>query len=426
MPNFKDYSIKVKLILVFIVFKVLPLVLLFIISYSGFLEIDRLLQKKSELIAKESERAIRNTTDLTIRDSIEALDRKSQESLEYKTYKIAQQVADFLKNRDEDILFLAQQPHIDERTLQKFYNSKKRAVYVPAEYYYDDKSNKWLPKHPHSKTRHDEKAEIGENAKEFHKAEPIKMNTQIIPIYKEITFYDKEGKEIYKISTIDRKLKDISDKNNTYCKAEEYYTKSLGLRKGEIYVSKVIGAYVPSPIIGTFTKKKCKKAGIKFEPQKYGYAGAENPAGKKFEGIVRFVTPVYQHGKLEGYLTLALDHHHLMDFTDYVDPLSVRPLDIPDAGKGNYAFMWDSDFQSISHPRDYFIAGYDPKTGKKVPGWIDRSLEEKFEKSGEKNLNMFLKRQPWFLDQSLDKKPNILQLKAGRIPLDCRYLNFAP
>jgi diguanylate cyclase (GGDEF)-like protein len=187
----------------------------------------------------------------------------------------------------------------------------------------------------------------------------------------------------------------------------------------------VIGEYVPSVVIGKFTKEKAKKLHVKFEPTKYGYAGIENPVGKKFEGIIRFVTPVYKNSKLLGYLTLALDHHHIMDFTDYINPTSPQKYDISDASSGNYAFMWSNDFECISHPRDYFIIGYD-KNGKKVPGWIDAELEKKYEASKYKDLNQFLKTQPIFFNQSLKKKPNLKQLKIGQVGLDCKYLNFAP
>jgi len=129
---------------------------------------------------------------------------------------------------------------------------------------------------------------------------------------------------------------------------------------------------------------------------------------------------------LTGYLSLALDHQHIMNYTDYVDPLSSKVLDIPDASSGNYAFLWDKDFSCISHPRDYFIVGYDAKNGEKVAGWIDSSLANKFKDSNTSNLNNFLEKQPLFFEQSLKKKPNIEQVKNGKIGLDCKYLNFAP
>ncbi|WP_458699996.1 EAL domain-containing protein [Sulfurospirillum sp. 1307] len=425
MAHFNDYSIKTKLVIVFIVFKILPLLLLAAIGLFSFLEIDKLLHKSSSQIITKSTKSIKNTTDLTIQDSIKALDRKSQEMLENKTYEIANKVAEFLKQRDQDILFLSKQT-INPTVLKNFYDRKSREIYVPISYHYDERLDKWLPNETTKEKTKKEFAILKDNKREFHKVVLKKINKKSIPIYKEITYFDVNGEEIYKISSIDKKLKNISIKQNTYCKAENYYEEALKLKEGEIYVSKVIGAYVPSPIIGSFTKEKTKKANIKFEPQKYAYAGAENPVGKKFEGIVRFVTPVYRDKKLQGYLTLALDHEHLMNFTDFVNPTGTMPLDISDASKGNYAFMWSADFKAISHPRDYFIVGYDPKTGEMVPGWIDLDFAKKFKKSGMKDLNKFLQKQPLFYNQSLKKKPNLEQVKIGQVGLDCRYLNFAP
>ncbi len=117
-----------------------------------------------------------------------------------------------------------------------------------------------------------------------------------------------------------------------------------------------------------------------------------------------------------------------MEFTDTFNPLSNhKELDISDASNGNYAFMWDYEGRNISHPRDYFIVGFDSRTGKRVPGWISKSLSEEFDNSYEKDLDKFLEKYPKFHEQSLSKKPNIKQLKEkGEIGLDCRYLNFAP
>lgn len=425
MFRFKDYSIKLKLIIIFIVFKVLPLILLAFIGISSFMEIDKLLQQSSTNIIKQSQSSIENTTKTAISDSITALDKKSQAILEDKSVIIANEVANFLKQRDKDILFLSKLK-IDKKTLVQFYKQKTGEVFIPAKYIYNKSDDRWVTDANEKPQVSKQTAEVKDNSKEFHKIVKQKSNKKLIPIYKEITFYKPNGKEIYKISSIDTTLKNISDKFNTYLHAEDYFKEAKKLKPNEIYVSKVIGEYIPSPVIGSFTKAKAEKKSIAFEPKKYAYAGKENPVGRKFEGIIRFVTPVYRHSKLQGYLTLALDHRHIMDFTDFKNPLLPGNLSIPDASNGNYAFMWNNNFECISHPRDYFIVGYDAKTGKKVPGWIDASLAKKFKESNETDLNSFLKKQPVFFEQSLKKKPNIAQIKAGQLGLDCKYLNFAP
>ncbi|PKI79675.1 two-component sensor histidine kinase, partial [Malaciobacter halophilus] len=157
------------------------------------------------------------------------------------------------------------------------------------------------------------------------------------------------------------------------------------------------------------------------------YAGKENPNGKRFEGIIRFVTPVYKDDKKVGYVSLALDHEHIMQFTDTVNPTGKNPLqDIADASVGNYAFMWDYEGKNISHPRDHSIVGYNPETGKQTMPWLSLDVAKKYYASN-KEINEFLEDYPTFEEQSLKKKPNMKQLiEDGNVNIDCRYLNFAP
>ena len=70
-------------------------------------------------------------------------------------------------------------------------------------------------------------------------------------------------------------------------------------------------------IIGAYTRKRAKELGVPFEPEEAGYAGKENPVGKRFRGVVRWATPVTRDGRVAGYVTLALDHTHIMEFTDH-------------------------------------------------------------------------------------------------------------
>ncbi len=424
MFDFNNYTIKQKLVITFILFKALPLSILAILGISSFMQIDTLLKENSKNIITQSKNSIKNTTSVAISNSIIALDNKSQSALEYKTKVIATNVANFLYQRDSDILLLSKL-NLNQSTLEKFYNQKKANVYVPKKYIYDEQNDRWALEEVELRTTEQALKSKG-NFKNYHKVLKQTLNKKSIPIYKEISFYKPNGKEIYKISSINKELTNVSNKKNTYLHAEDYFKESTKLKEGEIYISKVIGEYIPSPIIGSFTKQKAKKAGIEFEPQKYAYAGKENPLGKKFSGIIRFVTPIYKKSKLLGFLSLALDHHHIMNFTDFINPMSPEALYISDASYGNYAYMWDNDFLGISHPRDYFIMGYDAKTGQRVPGWIDQDLAKKFKDSKEKDLNKFLKTQPVFLEQSLDKKPNKEQIKIGQLGVDCKYLNFAP
>ena len=391
----------------------------------SFSEIEKLFKEKASDINLSTQKHIAEISDLSINDVIKPLDEKSRQILERESVDLANAVATFLKERDKDIITLSQQT-INQQSLETFFRRKQGMVHKDSPTYYDTVSDTWKIKQstsaPHSSPKHQT---LSDN-KGFHKVSPHRYTTKTIPLYKEVTFYTPDGQEQYKVSSLDEKHRNISDPFQTYLHAESYFNRAKTLKKGEIYVSRVIGAYVPSPLIGSFTKANARKRNISFQPKKYAYAGIENPVGKKFSGIIRYVTPIYQDEKLKGYLTMALDHTHIRDFVNYYNPLGTDSLSIPNAGDGNYAFMWDDHFRCISHPRDYFIVGFDPKTGKQVPGWIDTTMAEKFNHSKENNLNDFLAKQPPFLNQSLKKKPNPAQVALGKIGIDCRYLNFAP
>ena len=422
----KSFGIKAKLIFLFIVVKVIPLLIILYIAIMGVKNIEESFTCNLENSSIENRRLLQTTATQTINDSIQALDKISQTSYEKFTLNIASQIADFLYERDNDILFLAKEEP-SNKLFNNFFNSKQRDIIQSPKYIYDDNSSSWIKEKPTTTIKRTI-IPIEDNKKNFNFIDPIEIKKVKIPIYKEITFFDLNGIEKYKKSIINPKLLNISDKNNTYIHSEDYFSKIKSLKDGEIYVSHVIGEYVGTKIIGTFTKEKAQKVGIAFEPQKYGYAGKENPLGKRFQGIIRFITPIYKNNSKIGYLSLALDHRHIMEFTDKLNTTSKHLIqNISDASSGNYAFMWDDYGRSISHPRDYFISGFNPSTGKRVAPWVSADIAQKFKESNITDLNKFLEDYPIYQNQSSSKKPNLSQLlNDGEVILDCRYLNFAP
>ena len=419
-------GIKAKLIFIFVTIKVIPLLLILFIAIAGINKIEKSFFHDLQKNNKNNMKILEETATLAINDSIKALDKTSQTSYEKFTLNIARAIAQFLHERDTDILFLAsQQP--SHKLFDDFYKTKTRDVVKTPKYIYDDNSSTWIPQVTSKKTKR-VIYPIKDNNRNFNFVDPLNIEKIKLPIYKEITFFDLKGVEKYKKSTINKHLLDISKRKNTYIHSENYFKDIQKLKKGEIYVSSVIGKYIGTKLIGTFSKQKAKKMKIDFKPEKYAYAGKENPVGKRFEGIIRFVTPVYKNNKKIGYLSFALDHRHIMEFTDSLSTTTKHfTQEIPDATSGNYAFMWDNKGHLISHPRDYFISGFDQATGKRVAPWVSADVAKKFQQSKEKDLNQFLKIYPAYENQSNQKKPNLSQLlKQGQIPLDCRYLNFAP
>ncbi|MDN5112103.1 HAMP domain-containing sensor histidine kinase [Aliarcobacter butzleri] len=423
----KNLSIKIKLIIIFILIKIIPLLFVSYIAYEGILKLEQYLNKSTNFLYNQSKEVISNTANASIEDSIKILDKKSQESLEKLSNEIALNIANFLYERDRDLILLSKL-ELNQKVLDSFFEAKTKEITIHDEYYYDNETNSYKTKEEIKEVERDKKtANLKDNEKEFNYIDPIDFKTKNIPIYKEISFFDLQGNEKYKVSTINNQKVNVSDSKNTFIKAEKYFDEIQKLNKNEIYVSDVIGEYIGTKVIGLFTKEKAQKSGIEFEPEKYGYAGIENPLGKRFEGIIRFITPVYKNDEKIGYISLALDHRHLQEFTDTVNPTNSNlKQNITDASLGNYAFIWDYEGKSIVHPRHYSIFGYDKNTGEKVMPWLSLDVAEKFYSSNQ-NINDFLKNYPKFEEQSLQKKPNLKQLKEdGNVGLDCRYLNFAP
>jgi len=423
----KNFKIKTKLILLFVIIKVLPLLLLSYIAIEGAKNLNTYFEETTKDTFAKSKNIIETTATTAISDSVKALDKKSQFTLERLSYEAANNVASFLYERDKDLLFLSSLD-INDKILNNFRKIKTAKIATHTKYIYNNTTNSWELIQENNNNIEKSSSSLKDNAKEYNANYLPNIHYKKTPLYKEIQFIDLNGQEIYKSSSINKQKNNISKKSNTYCNAEDYFTKVSKLNNGEIYVSNVIGEYVSSGLIGTFTKAKAKKMNIDFIPQNHAYAGKENPLGKRFEGIIRFATPIFKNNKKIGYVAFALDHRHIMEFTDSLDPLVQNTKqDISDASSGNYAFMWDNKGRNISHARDYFIVGYDKKTGKQVPGWMSLDVANKFKSSASKDLNSFLENYPQFENQSLKKKPNIAQLKnKGEIGLDCRYLNFAP
>jgi len=423
----KNLKIKSKLILLFILIKVIPLLLLSYIAIEGAKNLNNYFEQSTKNTFEKSKDIITTTAKTAILDSITALDKKSQLTLERLSFEIANNIASFLYERDKDLLLLSKLP-LNQKIIKDFQETKTSSVAEHGKYTYNEKSKKWETLKTTKKESFSHQANLKDNSKEFNINSSPEINYKQIQLYKEIQFIDLNGNEIYKVSKLTNKKINIRNKQDTYCKAENYFDELKQLKKGEIYVSEVIGEYVKTGLIGTFTKEKAKKMNINFEPENNAYAGKENPVGKRFEGIIRFATPKYENGKKIGYIAFALDHRHIMEFTDSFDTQTKNTKqDIADASSGNYAFMWDNKGRNISHARDYFIVGYDKNTGKRIPGWLSLDVADKFKQSGKKDLNLFLQNYPVFENQSLKKKPNIAQLKQkGEVALDCRYLNFAP
>ncbi len=428
MPLPRTIGIRFKLISIFILIKVLPLIVLAWIAWNGIILLGQNVEDKINQLSTEARETINEISETSVESSIRALDLKSRENIERLTTDTARKVASFLYARDNDILLAAAMKPSAEN-YRKFLAPLNGFITEHQPWIINEAGDAWIPESSKDNSDQIVTARNPDNAKDFHSRAPDNTGIKVKrPLFLEMTYVDLQGNEKIKITTSDllpAQAKNIADKSNTYCKAEGYFPELKKLAPGEIYVSEVIGPYLKSPIIGAYTKKKAKEKGITFAPEEAGYAGKENPVGKKFKGLVRWATPVVKDGRITGYVTLALDHSHLMEFTDHIVPTAERYTAISDASSGNYAFMWDYKDRNISHPRDYFIVGYDPETGQPAVPWLASGMYQDFMQSN-KTIEEWKETAPVFKDQSLQKKPAIELTDAGLLGLDCRYLNFAP
>jgi len=409
LQKHKKFGILGKLLISFLFLAIIPLLVLGYIAQKNLIRMGSAAMHRAEKMGLQNLRSAEQIGKEAIEDSVAELDRKSTEAIELRTYELAQRVADFLYARDKDTLVLTALEPDPQKYLQ-VYQSWQRDVITPGT----------RPLQPEARTSPPVVSENPENRQSWRHLSPYNFPRATIPLYKEISFVDLNGREKIKIAAgrISSQLTDISQSENTFCKAENYFIHLKNLKKGEIYVSRVIGAYVKGWLEQTAD-------GLRVNP-KSAYAGKENPAGRRFDGIIRWAAPVFeQSGRKIGYVTLALDHIHLMEFTDHVVPTEQRFTDLSDGASGNYAFMWDDQGKCISHARDFFICGYDPETGREVPGWLSEKTYNEYQQSG-LSLEEFVKQLPPFRAFSLQKKGSPEQMQAGTIGLDGRILDTAP
>ncbi|WP_434515398.1 sensor histidine kinase [Dechloromonas sp. ARDL1] len=426
-PDFMG-GIRGKLISIFVLIKVIPLLLLAWFAWYATSRLGNDVSAKAGSMADAILVTMKSMGKTVTDDSIRALDLRSREAIEALTTDTAKEIAAFLYDRDNDIRQAATLPPSEEAFAQ-FLNEHQRDIYQHGKWRLADDGKSWTPEQAVARETKATRKPLPDNAKDFHTRPPEYLGErQRRPLFVEITFVDLAGNEKIKVTQgdlTDKRRRNIADPANTFVKAEQYFAELGKLKPGEIHVSNVIGAYVPTHTIGPYLPAVLEKAGKPFSPTDSAYAGTENPLGKRFRGIVRWATPVVRGGRITGYVTLALDHDHIRQFSDRLMPTEERFTPIADAIKGNYAFLWDHNSRSISHPRDYMIAGYDPLTGRPATPWMDEALYAEWQASG-KPADEFLAGIPPFRDQNLQRKPAKALIEAGTVGLDCRYLNFSP
>jgi PAS domain S-box-containing protein len=419
-------GMRTKLILIFVVIKVIPLVLLTLMAWSQAQNLGRELKNHTEELKEKANHALTRMGNIAVEDSVKALNNSATEQIERTSTDLAKRVAEFLYSRDDDIRYAAGlEP--SEAAYRHFLAYRTRSLVKQREWVLAEDGKSWIPEEPLNRGAYSPSSNADNNTN-YHNIPQILWETEERPLYLEMTYVDLNGNEIIKVTSSDQmdpRRRNVSDRLNTYVKAETYFGELKNLKPGEVYVSDVIGAYVRSRLIGMYTPENAAARGLDFMPEDEAYAGRENPKGKRFKGIIRWASPVVQGNRIAGYVTLALDHDHIMEFVDHVTPMEERYVEMPSAFEGNYAFIWDYQCRSICHPRHHSIVGFNPATGEPEIPWLEDRIYNEWQVSG-LPYTEFIKTVPVFQDQSRSKKPAPELTAQGLVGLDGRYLNNAP
>ena len=237
-------------------------------------------------------------------------DQQAAETLQNRARQVAESIASFLHERENDLRFLNRFAY-DRRMLYDFYHAHNREI-----------------------------IEV-RNSRERRRQ---------IPLYRSIALIDANGQELLVIhngrTVPAAALKNVSHPEKTEFKSETYFHAIRSMAPGEIHVSRVTGWHVSIQ---------------------------EQRAGRQFEGVIRFGTPLFnQDGQFEGALVISLDHRHLMEFSQHIDPGPGYYLAEPNYESANYAFLFDDEGWIITHPKYWDIRGVDYK-GRLVPPYSEQS-----------------------------------------------------
>jgi DNA-binding NtrC family response regulator len=88
--------------------------------------------------------------------------------------------------------------------------------------------------------------------------------------------------------------------------------------------------------------------------------------GVRYDGVIRFAMPVAgPDGRKEGVVSIALDHLHLMQFTQHVKAMEDNATVFAGYRDADYTYLFDDQGWIITHPKYWNIRGVD-RTGEPV------------------------------------------------------------
>jgi signal transduction histidine kinase/HAMP domain-containing protein len=254
----------------------------------------------------------------------ESSNSQAAESLQMRAKHVAETVGDLLRQCENDLLFLARS-RPDQQTLLNFYLTRRGEIWQ----------------------------------RRGTLAAPLDSN-DLIPLYQSIALIDRNGRERLVIrdgkTVAPAELRNVSDPSATEFRSEDYFKRIKSLEPGQIHVTRLTGLHV---------LRQQQLAGAK-EPED-AYEGGQ------YRGVIRFGTPLRdQSGHFDGMVVISLDHRHLMEFTQHIDPGRGFSTIFPSYKSGNYAFMFDDEGWIITHPKYWDIRGVDEQ-GVLVPPYTENT-----------------------------------------------------
>jgi len=274
------------------------------------------------LLAVNSNHNIRTVGALLRNTSTSALDAQVTRALELRANMVAKGVQDFLLGVEGDVRDLSMLPPRPDVYL-KFSRQHRRLIWV----------------------------RTGTNRAPVEEKEKV-------PLFRELAFIGPDGKERVRIvgDHVVHTLRDVSKPEKTTYRTENYFKIARHMPPDVVYMSYLTGWHV----------SKAEQL-----------RGADSPEtaieGGRYHGVIRFAKTVYDaNGRFKGVVVLSLDHRHLMEFTQHISPTEDREVVFPPCDSGNYAFMFDNEGWSITHPRYWLIRGLN-RSGTLVPPYTAAS-----------------------------------------------------
>lgn len=201
MSKPRSIGIRSKLISIFILIKVLPLVVLAWVAWNGIIILGQNVEERINKLSTDTRRTIDEISATSVESSIRALDIKSRETIERLTTDTARDVASFLYARDNNIIQAATLKPT-EKNYRKFLAPLTSYITEHRPWILNKAGDAWVPEDPDPESGHTVNARNPDNAKDFHSRPPDNHGLRIRrPLFHEITYVDLDGNELVKVTT---------------------------------------------------------------------------------------------------------------------------------------------------------------------------------------------------------------------------------